>query len=95
MKKWLLFLFIALLKVSALLAQSKDRMPPVKAPFSKIDTLAINDWWNRKTTAIVNLKVERSEVVAFGLYTLYKHSFQLENILRFFVFLKTKPDKNI
>lgn len=41
----------------------------VKAPFSKLDTLATNDWWNRKTTKIIDMKVPRDQVIAFGIYT--------------------------
>ncbi|WP_422351093.1 alkaline phosphatase D family protein [Flagellimonas sp.] len=41
----------------------------VKAPFSELDTLAVNDWWNRPANPIINLKVERKDVIAFGIYT--------------------------
>ncbi len=44
--------------------------PPVKAPFLKgEDSLCINDWWNRPANPIIDLKVPRDQVVAFGLYT--------------------------
>jgi hypothetical protein len=44
--------------------------PPVKAPFLKgEDSLCVNDWWNRPANPIVDLKVPRDQVVAFGLYT--------------------------
>ncbi len=42
---------------------------PVKSPFSNIDTLSTNDWWNRSENPIVDLKVDRDDVVAFGIYT--------------------------
>lgn len=29
------------------------------APFTGLDTLSTNDWWNRKTTKIIDLKVNR------------------------------------
>jgi hypothetical protein len=51
--------------------------PPVTAPFEGIDTLAINDWWNRASNPIVNLKVERDEVVAFGIYTVSNHTLKM------------------
>ncbi len=41
----------------------------VKAPFEGLDTLATNDWWNRAENPIIDLKVPRKEVVAFGIYT--------------------------
>lgn len=49
--------------------------PPVRAPFEKgEDSLCVNDWWNRPTPAnpkqrIIDLKVPRDQVVAFGIYT--------------------------
>lgn len=46
--------------------------PPVLAPFKKgEDSLATDDWWNRKTSPIIELKVPRDEVVAFGIYTVH------------------------
>ncbi len=42
---------------------------PVSAPFEDLDTLATNDWWNRPSNPIVDLKVPRDQVMAFGLYT--------------------------
>ncbi|MBT28314.1 MAG: hypothetical protein CMO01_01545 [Thalassobius sp.] len=50
---------------------------PVKAPFTKVDTLSTNDWWNRKTTEIIDLKVDRDKVVAFGLYTVHNNILKL------------------
>lgn len=41
----------------------------VKAPFTGLDTLSTNDWWNRTDNKIINLKVPREDVVAFGIYT--------------------------
>ncbi|HMB63885.1 MAG TPA: alkaline phosphatase D family protein, partial [Eudoraea sp.] len=32
-------------------------------------TLAVNDWWNRADNPIIDLKVDRDSVVAFGIYT--------------------------
>ena len=29
----------------------------VVAPFTKIDTIATNDWWNRKPNKIIDVKV--------------------------------------
>lgn len=48
---------------------SAEWVPPVKAPFSGVDSLAINDWWNRPDNEIINLKIDRDSVLAFGIYT--------------------------
>ena len=41
---------------------------PNPAPFTGLDTLAINDWWNRDPSPIVDLRVPRDQTVAFALY---------------------------
>jgi hypothetical protein len=51
--------------------------PPVIAPFSGIDTLAINDWWNRKPNPIIDVKVKREDVVAFGIYAVHANTLKL------------------
>lgn len=43
--------------------------PPVPSPFGKLDTICTNDWWNRAPNPIIDVNVRRSEVLAFGLYT--------------------------
>ncbi|MEM6803457.1 MAG: hypothetical protein AAF696_18765 [Bacteroidota bacterium] len=50
---------------------------PVKAPFEKLDTLATNDWWNRGPSKIIEMKVDREEVIAFGMYTVSNHILKL------------------
>lgn len=50
---------------------------PNLAPFSGVDTLATNDWWNRDSSSIINLKVPREEVVAFGIYTVSNNTLKL------------------
>jgi len=43
------------------------------APFIKgEDSLCVGDWWNRPANPIIDLKVPRDQVVAFGLYTVSK-----------------------
>ena len=54
-----------------------DMQPPVVAPFEKLDTLAVNDWWNRADNPIIDMKVDRSEVVAFGMYTVSNNTLKL------------------
>jgi len=56
--------------------QPETMEPPVIAPFTDVDSLAINDWWNRGDNPIIDLKVPREEVVAFGIYTVS------ENVLK-------------
>lgn len=55
----------------------KDLPPPVTAPFQKLDTLATNDWWNRGDNPIINLKVDRKDVIAFGIYTVSENVLKL------------------
>ncbi len=50
---------------------------PVKAPFTGLDTICTNDWWNRAPNPIHNVKVERDQVVAFGLYTVSNNTMKL------------------
>ncbi len=74
MKNYLFFLGLLLFVLACTNSQkeattNKDRLPPVTAPFEKLDTIATNDWWNRQPNKIINVKVPREEVVAFGLYT--------------------------
>ncbi len=57
--------------------QTKVMEPPVLAPFSGLDIICTNDWWNRAPNPIHNVKVERDQVVAFGLYTVSKNTLKL------------------
>ncbi|MEQ8530468.1 MAG: hypothetical protein RIB86_01340, partial [Imperialibacter sp.] len=80
MKHALYLPFLLLLAACAPGNQPKDytnSKPLVTAPFEKLDTLATNDWWNRPDNPIINLKVPRSEVVAFGLYTVSNNTLKL------------------
>jgi len=60
------FLAIAILFFSC---NTGEMEPPVKAPFTDLDTICTNDWWNRAPNPIHDVKVERDQVVAFGMYT--------------------------
>ncbi len=42
---------------------------PVPAPFEGLDTITTNDWWNRLPNPIIDVKVERDQVIGFALYT--------------------------
>ncbi len=56
---------------------SAEQVPPVTAPFTGLDTLATNDWWNRGPNEIIDLDVPREEVIAFGLYTVSNETMKL------------------
>ncbi|WP_238719069.1 alkaline phosphatase D family protein [Pelagihabitans pacificus] len=72
------YVFAALLLMSIICCTHKKNNPkPPEAPFSEVDTLAINDWWNRADNPIINLKVNRDSVVAFGLYTVSNNTLKL------------------
>jgi len=73
----LIFLLLLLIGCSEKVKEEKERIPPVVAPFSEVDTLAINDWWNRSDNPIINLKVGRDSVVAFGIYTVSNKTLKL------------------
>ena len=68
---------ILLFLSAACVEPKKELIPPVKAPFVDLDTLATNDWWNRAPNEIINLKVARDSVVAFGLYTVQNATLKL------------------
>jgi hypothetical protein len=72
-----LLLPIITLILSLALACNKVMEPPVIAPFTGLDTICTNDWWNRAPNPIHNVKVERDRVVAFGLYTVSKGTLKL------------------
>jgi hypothetical protein len=55
----------------------KKQLPLAVAPFEKLDTLAVNDWWNRGDNPIIDLKVPRDSVLAFGLYTVAQNTLKL------------------
>ncbi len=68
---------LATLLIISCAEKTKERVPPVIAPFDNVDTLAINDWWNRDDNPIINLKVGRDSVVAFGIYTVSNKTLKL------------------
>ncbi len=70
---------LAVLVPCFLLALSckQDMVPPVPAPFTGLDTICTNDWWNRAPNPIHNVKVKRDQVIAFGLYTVANGTLKL------------------
>jgi len=54
------------------LAAEDHGEPPVRTIFEKgEDSLCVNDWWNRKNSEIIDLKVPRDQVISFGIYTVH------------------------
>ena len=68
------FLIIFLATISC---QSKKKSKYILAPFTELDTLSTNDWWNRKTSPIISMKVPRDQVIAFGIYTTSNNTLKL------------------
>lgn len=58
-------------------SSKKSKAPPIVAPFNGIDTIATNDWWNRKPNKIIDVKVKRENVIAFGIYTVHNNTLKL------------------
>ena len=51
--------------------------PPIRAPFEQLDTLCVNDWWNRPPSPIMELRPARKDVIAFALYTVSGQTLKL------------------
>jgi hypothetical protein len=72
MKRLLLLL---LLSCSYIIIKAQPGVPPVKAPFEKLDLYCVNDWWNHAkaiksdTKKIIDVDVPRDQVICFGIYT--------------------------
>jgi len=78
MKKRIKIIFsLSLLSILLISACDSPKQEYLKAPFSKLDTLATNDWWNRKTSKIIDMKVPRDQVLAFGIYTTSNQTLKL------------------
>lgn len=78
--RFFVFLIIVLAACSrqqAIVQPSKDMVAPVLAPFNDLDTLATNDWWNRGPNPIIDMDVDRSKIIAFGIYTVSNATFKL------------------
>ena len=77
MKKLFLPLLPITLFLSLFSCQTKVMEPPVTAPFTDLDTICTNDWWNRAPNPIHDVKVDRDQVVAFGMYTVMNKTLKL------------------
>ena len=67
----------AALASSSFFSRESEAKNFIKSPFSNLDTLATNDWWNIPKNPIINLKVNRDQVIAFGIYTLSNKTLKL------------------
>ncbi len=61
-----IFLFLSL---SLFISCTSNKNAYIQSPFEGLDSYSTNDWWNRESNEIIDLKVPRNEVVAFGIYT--------------------------
>ncbi|WP_235297945.1 metallophosphoesterase family protein [Portibacter marinus] len=68
-----LILFLVLIYACDRPKDLGNAAPPVEAPFEGLDTIATNDWWNRGENPIIDVKVHRDSVIAFGIYTVSNH----------------------
>ncbi|MFY0601288.1 MAG: alkaline phosphatase D family protein [Cyclobacteriaceae bacterium] len=73
----LLIMFLLIACDSKKQSNQISMVPPVMAPFEKLDTISVNDWWNRKPNKIIDVKVGREEVIAFGIYTVSNQKLKL------------------
>lgn len=74
------YLFFCLLALSCGPKTSdlgQDLPAPVPAPFDGLDTIATNDWWNRGDNPIIDVKVSRDSVIAFGMYTVSSNTLKI------------------
>ena len=71
------FLFLSLSILFFNSCQQEPEKSYLKAPFVKLDTLSTNDWWNRGVSKIIDMKVDRDKVIAFGIYTTSNNTLKL------------------
>ena len=71
------FLFLSLNILFFYSCQQEPKKSYLKAPFTKLDTLSTNDWWNRGVSKIIDMKVDRDKVIAFGIYTTSNNTLKL------------------
>ncbi len=71
------FLFLSLNILFFYSCQQEPEKSYLNAPFTKLDTLSTNDWWNRGVSKIIDMKVDRDKVIAFGIYTTSNNTLKL------------------
>ena len=62
---------------SSLFTVNAESKKYIASPFADLDVLATNDWWNRPDNPIIDLKVDRDNVIGFGIYTLSNNILKL------------------
>lgn len=62
---------------SSLFTVNAESKKYITSPFADLDVLATNDWWNRPDNPIIDLKVDRDNVIGFGIYTLSNNILKL------------------
>jgi hypothetical protein len=71
-------LILVLCSCNTNVSNKKDSLKaPIISPFSGIDTISTNDWWNRLPNPIINVDVKREDVLAFGMYTVSNNILKL------------------
>ncbi|MDG2449012.1 MAG: hypothetical protein P8M34_05225, partial [Saprospiraceae bacterium] len=58
-------------------SSSPKEVTYVKAPFIGLDTICTNDWWERGANKILDVNVDRKDVIAFGMYTVSNNTLKL------------------
>ncbi len=59
------------LLVACLLASLQSTGTPTDGPFPGYDTVATGPWWKQEPSPIVDVRVPRSDVICFGIYTVH------------------------
>tara|TARA_Y100000741_G_scaffold82302_1_gene60371 strand:+ start:5412 stop:7049 length:1638 start_codon:yes stop_codon:yes gene_type:complete len=67
----------AVIASSSIFTVNAESKKYVKSPFADLDVLATNDWWNRPDNPIIDLKVDRDNIIGFGIYTLSNNILKL------------------
>ena len=62
----LLYIFCSCSNSPETLILKENSTPPINSPFPYLDIISTNDWWNRDENQIIDVKVSRSDVIAFG-----------------------------
>ena len=66
----------------------KEKVPLVIAPFNDVDTLAINDWWNRADNPIINLKMSLAFLLLLSLLVSQRAAEASYNIKKTFPYFR-------
>ncbi|MBX2815033.1 MAG: alkaline phosphatase D family protein [Saprospiraceae bacterium] len=67
--KWQNICLVSLLAAMISCKAPQETTSFVSAPFEDLDTICVNDWWNRGENPIIDVNVDRQDVICFGMYT--------------------------